>query len=82
MRKIFPAMVRFLTPALILVVEVGGVVDKIKAAAATGKPGHWIVVLTAYALLGAIALIYFLCFKKTDTGDNSLEEAPVASEQK
>lgn len=82
LRKIFPAMVRFLTPALILVVEVGGVVDKIKAATATGKPGHWIVVLTAYALLGVIALTYFLCFKKTDTGDNSLEEAPVTSEQK
>ena len=74
LRRIFPAMVRYLTPALILVVEVGGVVDKIKAAAATGKPGHWIVVLTAYALLGIFALIYFLLFKNTNTGDNSVEE--------
>ena len=41
LKKIFPVMVRFVTPALILVVEVGGVISKIRA-------GQWFVVVAAY----------------------------------
>ena len=66
LRRIWPVMVRFVTPALILIVEIGGVVEKI-------SKGRWLVVLTAYLLLGAAALAYFLFFKNTDTGTNADE---------
>lgn len=66
LRKIYPTMVRFVTPALILVVEIGGIVDKIRL-------GQWFVVVTAYALLAVAAAVYFLLFRKTDTGTNADE---------
>ncbi|MBQ2718962.1 MAG: sodium-dependent transporter [Clostridia bacterium] len=66
LKKIFPAMVRFVTPALILVVEVGGVISKIRA-------GQWFVVVAAYALVGLAAAAYFLFFKKQETGTNADE---------
>ena len=66
LRKIFPLMVRFVTPALILVVEIGGVVDKIRG-------GQWFVVVTAYGLLAVAAAVYFLFFRNADTGTNADE---------
>ena len=65
-KRIFPTMVRFVTPALILVVEVGGVIAKIRA-------GQWFVVVTAYALLAVAAAVYFLFFRNADTGTNADE---------
>ena len=67
LRRIFPLLVRYLTPALILVVEVGGVVDNLKG-------GNWQVVVAAYVLVAVIAIAYFAFFKNSDTGDNSIEE--------
>ena len=66
LRRVFPPMVRFVTPALILTVEVGGVIDMLTA-------GKWPVVLAAYGLLGLAALAYFLFFRTTDTGTNEDE---------
>ena len=66
LRRVFPPMVRFVTPALILTVEVGGVIDMLTA-------GKWPVVLAAYGLLGVAALVYFLFFRNTDTGTNEDE---------
>ena len=68
LRKVFPVMVRFVTPALILVVELGGVIDKI-------REGHWAVVVAAYGLLAAAAAAYFLFFRDSDTGTNEDELA-------
>ena len=71
LRKIFPFMVRFVTPLLILVVEIGGVITKIKA-------GQWYVVVAAYALIAiAIAAYFFFC-KNADTGTNADEQLKMA----
>ena len=70
-RKIFPLMVRFVTPILILVVEIGGIVTKIKS-------GQWFVVVAAYALLALAAVAYFLFCKNSDTGTNADEELKTA----
>ncbi len=67
LKKIFPVMVRFITPALILVVEIGGIITKI-------REGAWFVVVAAYALLGLAAGAYFLFFRKQETGTNADEE--------
>ena len=66
-RRIFPLMVRFVTPLLIIVVEIGGVVTKIRA-------GQWFVVAAAYALLAIAAVAYFIFCKNADTGTNADEE--------
>ena len=66
LKKIFPVMVRFVTPTLILVVEVGGVISKIRA-------GQWFVVVAAYLLLALAAGAYFLFFKNKETGTNADE---------
>ena len=68
LKRIFPVMVRYITPALILVVEIGGIVDKIAG-------GQWYVVVAAYLLLGIAAAAYFLWFKNSDTGTNADELA-------
>ena len=68
LKKIFPVMVRYITPALILVVEIGGIVDKIAG-------GQWYVVFAAYLLLAVAAASYFIWFKNTDTGTNADELA-------
>ena len=71
LRKIFPIMVRFVTPLLIIVVEIGGVVTKIRA-------GQWFVVVAAYALLAIAAVAYFIFCKNSDTGTNADEELKAA----
>ena len=68
LKKVFPVMVRYITPALILVVEIGGIVDKIRA-------GQWLVVVAAYGLLALAALAYFRFFMKQETGTNADELA-------
>lgn len=66
LRKIYPVMVRYITPALIVIVEIGGVVSKIGA-------GQWYVVVAAYLLLALAAAAYFIWFRNTDTGTNADE---------
>ena len=68
LKKIFPVMVRFVTPALILVVEIGGIISKIRS-------GAWFVVVAAYLLLGLAVGAYFLFFRKQNTGTNADEAA-------
>lgn len=65
-RKIFEVMVKYVTPVLILVIEIGGLVDKIKAK-------QWGVVVFAYGLIVVCAALYFLLLKNKDTGNNELE---------
>lgn len=64
---IYKVFVRFVTPALILIIEVGGLVNEFKA-------GNGAVVYFAYALvLGCIA-VYFAFFKNAETGSNEDEK--------
>lgn len=66
-KNFFRFMLQFITPALILVVEVGGLINKF-------KDGQASVVIFAYALLVLTAILYFLFFRNTDTGTNEDEK--------
>ena len=72
--KIFAVMVKYVTPILILVVEVFGVKDLIFPA--TGfNPNGLGIVLSAYGLCAICVIVYFVFFKKTETGTNADEMA-------
>ena len=63
---VFSVMVRFVTPVLIVVIEVFGVISKFKA-------GQSAVVYCAYGLLALCVLVYFLFFRNGKTGSNEDE---------
>ncbi len=67
LRKVYPLMIRFITPLLILVVEIGGLVTEI-------KNDNVAVVIFAYGLVIVSILLYFLFFAKTYTGTNADEK--------
>ena len=68
LRAVYPVMIRFLTPALILVVEIFGLVSEIQNKATP-------VVIFAYALVLLGALAYFLFLRNGSTGTNADEKA-------
>lgn len=74
--KIFAVMVKYVTPLLILVVEVVGVIDFI-APVVNGVRTFSInglgIVLTAYGLCAVAIIIYFVLYKKHNTGCNADE---------
>ena len=70
--KIFAVMVKYVTPVLILVVEVFGVKDIIFPGGTFSANGLGIVI-TAYALLAISAIVYFTVFKNRETGCNADE---------
>lgn len=70
--KIFAVMVKYVTPLLILVVEIFGVKDILFPNGAFNKNGLG-VVLTAYGLLALSIAIYYIFFKNRDTGCNADE---------
>lgn len=63
---VYKVMVRYITPILILVVEVGGIIDKIKAK-------QYSVVIFSYVLLLVCVAVYFVFLRNTDTGTNKDE---------
>ena len=63
-------MSRFVTPVLILFVEISGVVTSIQ-----GNAQYWPVVVAGYALALLCAIIYFLALRNADTGCNADELA-------
>lgn len=63
---IYTVMVRFITPALIVLIEVFGIKAKF-------EDGQQAVVYVAYGLLAACVIVYFLFFRNTETGDNDDE---------
>lgn len=65
--KIFSIMVRFVTPILILIVEIAGLYDEISS-------GNYAVVIFAYGLVIACIIVYFLFFANTYTGVNADEK--------
>ncbi len=70
--KVFAVMVKYVTPVLILVVEVFGVKDIIFPGGNFSGDGLGIVI-TAYALLALSAIIYFPLLKNRETGCNADE---------
>ena len=70
--KIFAVMVKYVTPLLILVVEIFGVKDLLFPGGVFNVNGLG-VVLTAYGLLFVAIAIYFIFFKNRDTGCNADE---------
>ena len=67
LKKVYAVMIRFVTPALILIVEIGGLQSEIAA-------GNVAVVVFAYALVALCVTAYFLFFRSTDTGTNADEK--------
>ncbi len=73
--KVFAVMVKYVTPLLIIIVEVFGVVEFIFP---SNKGGNFDenglgVVLTAYAICAVCILVYFIFFKNSETGVNADE---------
>ena len=73
-RPIFTFMVKFVTPFLILAIEVLGVFELIFPKGETGRAfsaNGLGITLSAYGLLAVGIAVYFLFFKKQDTGTNA-----------
>ena len=70
--NIFAVMVKYISPILILVVEIFGVKDIIFPGGVFSADGLGIV-LTAYGLLIVSIVVYICCFKNRDTGCNADE---------
>lgn len=75
--KIFNVMVKFITPVLIIVVEIFGVVDIIFAKNKVGvrefsSNGLFMVVI-AYLICGIAVTLYFTLLKNKETGENADE---------
>ncbi len=76
-RPVFSFMVKFVTPILILVIEIFGVYDLIFPSGEAGRAfsaNGLGITLSAYALLVIGAVLYFAFFKNKETGCNADEE--------
>ena len=74
--KVFAFMVKYVTPVLIAVIEIIGVIDVVFPSDGESREfsiGGLIIVLTAYFLLIVALLVYFLCLRTRDTGTNEDE---------
>ncbi len=67
--KIYAVMVKYVTPILILFVEIMGVAGKVQSEG----PHYWWVVGCALLIVGLLCLSYFLFFKKRNCGTNEDE---------
>ena len=66
LKGFYSVMIRFITPALIAVVEIGGLVTEI-------QNGYIAVVVCAYVLIALCAAVYFAFFRDSYTGTNADE---------
>lgn len=66
LKKVFSVMVRFVTPTLILVVEIGGIVSEI-------QDGNLSVIVGAAILILSCVAVYFAFFQNSYTGTNADE---------
>lgn len=74
--KLFAFMVKYLTPLLIAVIEIFGVIDIVfpqEGGKRSFSPDGLGVVLTAYVILIIAVVLYFIFFKNKDTGTNEDE---------
>lgn len=69
--KIFAIMVKYVTPLLIIFVEISGVVGKISSEGAH----YWWVIGFALGIIALLIVTYFTFFHKKDCGTNADEEA-------
>ena len=67
LKRVYPVMIRFITPALILIVEIGGLITEIQG-------GNIAVVIFAYGLVLLGIAIYFLWLRNARTGTNADEK--------
>lgn len=67
LEKLYPVFVKFITPALILIVEIAGVIGEI-------KQGYYAVVIFAYGLIIVSAILYFIFLRNVSTGTNKDEK--------
>lgn len=70
--KVFAVMVKYVTPIIILIIEIFGVKDVIFPEGKYNSNGLGIV-LVAYALLAVAIIVYAVFFRKKDTGCNADE---------
>ncbi len=74
LRAVYPIMIKFITPALILVIEIFGLIDEIKLK-------HYSTVIFAYALIIVCIAVYFIFFKNSYTGTNADEQLEPAEKK-
>lgn len=67
LEKTYAVMIRYITPLLIVIVEIGGLAGEIEA-------GNIAVVVFAYALIAVCAIVYFAFLRDRDTGCNADEK--------
>ena len=75
-KKVFVVMVRYITPVLIAIVEIFGVLDLIFPNFNSFSNNGLGIVILAYALVATAAAIYFAFFKDSYTGVNADELTP------
>ena len=67
LKRFYSVMIRYITPLLIVIVEIGGLASEIEA-------GNIAVVVFAYALIAVCAIVYFAFFRNSYTGANADEK--------
>ncbi len=70
--KFFVVMLKYVTPLLILFLEVAGIVGKFSEYGAQGLNFIWIII-SSIILMGIGVAVYFVFFKNTETGCNADE---------
>ncbi len=65
---VFAVMVKYVTPVLILILEVAGIITNVN----TNK-NYWFIVLFALLIITVGVIVYFKFFKNKELGDNALE---------
>ena len=79
--KIFAVMVKYVTPLLIILVEIMGIIDKIKKYAIAGLDFSYILIASVIMLAIGI-IVYFALYSKTETGTNADElELEISKEE-
>ena len=68
--KLFAVMVKFITPLLIIFVEIMGVLGKLEA---YGK-NYWSIIITSILLILLSIILFFTFFYKQDCGSNEDEK--------
>ena len=67
LERFYSVMIRYITPLLIVIVEIGGLASEIQS-------GNIAVVVFAYGLIAVCAIVYFAFFRNHDTGCNADEK--------
>ncbi len=66
---LFAVMIKYVSPLLILFLDIAGIITKIK-----GNASYWYIIGFSLLLVGVSVLLYFLLLYRTETGTNADEE--------